>query len=234
MNHRMDLTSQFLLLQINDALFPIGGYSHSYGLETYIQKGLVHDSQTAEEYMRKRLRWGVLYSDLLPVRLAWEAASAEDLKALDALEEETDASRIPMEIREASRKLGKRFAKTVLAMGLPQTEGLFADYINRRKGNALSHPCAYGVFCQRAGIDKEQAMAHYLYAQASAGVTNCVKTVPLSQTEGQRILAALGPLFEEILAEAMEAGEELLGISAPGFDLRSIQHESLYSRLYMS
>ena len=35
--------------------------------------------------MRKRLRWGVLYSDLLPVRLAWEAASAEDLDALDAL-----------------------------------------------------------------------------------------------------------------------------------------------------
>ena len=28
---------KFLLLQVNDALFPIGAYSHSYGLETYIQ-----------------------------------------------------------------------------------------------------------------------------------------------------------------------------------------------------
>ena len=28
---------QFYLLQVNDALFPIGGYSHSQGLETYIQ-----------------------------------------------------------------------------------------------------------------------------------------------------------------------------------------------------
>ena len=39
----LDMTdgiSKFLLLQVNDALFPIGGYSHSYGLETYIQKGL--------------------------------------------------------------------------------------------------------------------------------------------------------------------------------------------------
>ena len=36
-------TAKFFLLQVNDALFPIGGYSHSYGLETYIQKGLVHD-----------------------------------------------------------------------------------------------------------------------------------------------------------------------------------------------
>ena len=34
---------QFYLLQVNDALFPIGGYSHSQGLETYIQRGIVHD-----------------------------------------------------------------------------------------------------------------------------------------------------------------------------------------------
>ena len=38
----------YYLLQVNDALFPIGGYSHSQGLETYIQKGLVHDEKSAE------------------------------------------------------------------------------------------------------------------------------------------------------------------------------------------
>ena len=229
-----NLENQFLLLQLNDSLFPIGGYSHSYGLETYIQKGLVHDYDTAREYLHNRLRYNFLYTDLMAGRLSYEAASSQDLSSLDALEEILEASRIPKEIREASKKLGSRFIKTLLHMHAPYLDGFFSSYIKLRQGKTSSHPCAYGVFCQRAGIDKEQAMAHYLYAQASAGVTNCVKTVPLSQTEGQRILAALGPLFEEILAEAMEAGEELLGISAPGFDLRSIQHESLYSRLYMS
>ena len=38
---------QFYLLQVNDALFPIGGYSHSQGLETYIQRGIVHNVDTA-------------------------------------------------------------------------------------------------------------------------------------------------------------------------------------------
>ena len=41
----------FYLLQINDALFPIGAYSHSQGLETYIQRGIVHDEATAKEYI---------------------------------------------------------------------------------------------------------------------------------------------------------------------------------------
>ena len=40
---------QFYLLQVNDALFPIGGYSHSQGLETYIQRGIVHNVDTARE-----------------------------------------------------------------------------------------------------------------------------------------------------------------------------------------
>ena len=60
-----NLKSHFLLLQINDSLFPIGGYSHSYGLETYIQKGLVQDAAGAEDYIRRRLRYNFLYTDLL-------------------------------------------------------------------------------------------------------------------------------------------------------------------------
>ena len=31
-----------------------------------------------------------------------------------------------------------------------------------------------------------------------------------------------------------ETGEEMLCLSTPGFDLRSMEHEQLYSRLYMS
>ena len=49
----------FYLLQINDALFPIGAYSHSQGLETYIQRGIVHDEATAKEYIHHKIRWNL-------------------------------------------------------------------------------------------------------------------------------------------------------------------------------
>ena len=77
-------------------------------------------------------------------------------------------------------------------------------------------------------------MLHYLYAQTSAMVTNCVKAVPLSQTEGQKILTAILGAFPGLLEQAKEAPEEMLGLGAPGFDLAGIRHETLYSRLYMS
>lgn len=90
-----DLKNHFLLLQINDSLFPIGGYSHSYGLETYIQKGIVHNSELAAEYIRKRLLYNFLYTDFLAVRLAYDAALQEDETAIDELEDQMEASRIP-------------------------------------------------------------------------------------------------------------------------------------------
>lgn len=234
MNNRNHLRSSFLLLQINDSLFPIGGYSHSYGLETYIQEGMVRDLPSAEEYIKKRLGYNFLYTDLLSVRLAYEAAGKSDLEKLDRLEQTMEASRVPMELREASKKLGSRFIKTVMHMEVPWESHCFIKYAEKCSKNHASHSCAYGVFCYCAGIGKREAMVHFLYAQASAMVTNCVKTIPLSQSDGQRMLSGLSAYLEELLTLAGEAKEEMLCASTPGFDLKSIRHEQLYSRLYMS
>ena len=65
-------------------------------------------------------------------------------------------------------------------------------------------------------------------------VTNCVKTIPLSQSAGQHLLSSCYDAFESILGDVMQWTEEDLCLSAPGFDLRGMQHEKLYSRLYMS
>ncbi len=228
------LNRHFLLLQINDALFPIGGYAHSYGLETYIQKGIVHDLKTARDYIRCRLTQNLVWTDLLAVRLAFLAAEKRDYDRLDHLEMILEASRIPAEQREASRKLGSRFIKTIRHMALPLPYTYFDNYVQRRKGKTICHPCAYGVLCASADIELTEALAAFLYAQTSAMVTNCVKAIPLSQSDGQRLLASMYDLFGSVMEQTLNAGEEMLCLSAPGFDLRGIQHEYLYSRLYMS
>ena len=65
-------------------------------------------------------------------------------------------------------------------------------------------------------------------------VTNCVKTIPLSQTSGQKILAGCYSCLSDVLVRVKALTEDDLCLSAPGFDVRGMQHESLYSRIYMS
>ncbi|WP_432627935.1 urease accessory protein UreF [Brotaphodocola sp.] len=236
-----DLSEQrkhYLLLQINDALFPIGGYSHSYGLETYIQKGIVKDAKTARAYIRSMLLHSFCQNELLTVAMAYDLAehipeqNKEILANLAELDETVTATRVAMEVRQAGEKLGSRFIKTVSAWEVPFESQIFDEYI--KLPGVKNHPVVYGVFCAAAGIKRQMMLEHYLYAQTSAMVTNCVKTVPLSQTAGQQILFGAQELFDEVMARLEELDEDDLGAEAPGFEIRCMQHEALYSRLYMS
>jgi urease accessory protein len=231
MNNR---EKRFLLLQVNDALFPIGAYSHSYGLETYIQKNLVSNALQAKEFIFSRLVNGFCYSEFLTVKLAYEYATKKDVSKLEELEEILEASRMPREIREAEKKLGSRFIKTVKALSIQYESDIFIEYVSARTGKSAIYGCVYGVFCAATGIELEDCLEHYLYAQTSSMVTNCVKTIPLSQTDGQVLLYECQQVFEIILEKLKDLTEDDLCLSAPGFDIRCMQHEGLYSRIYMS
>lgn len=227
------MEKDFILLQINDSLFPIGGYAHSYGLETYIQKGLVHNAATAGDYLHSRLYYSLLYTDLLAVRIAYTHAVKEDVVALQALTKRLQASKSAQETRQASQKLGSRFYKTVEALPFIK-QSIWQQYQSGTPAMPLHHTVAYGVLCAACGIGLPQALQTFLYAQVAGIVTNCVKAVPLSQTDGQRLLAQSFADMQAVLNLAQTVPEEMLCLNTPGFELRAMQHEHLYSRLYMS
>ena len=234
----MDAARELLLLQICDSVFPIGAYSHSYGLETYIQLGLVHDEATAWEFVERQIRYPLTYTELLGMRLAYEAAQASDLERIADEESLMAAAKVPDETRTASHKMAARFCKTAAGFLEGSASETFSAYagLGRAQGRSSAHMvnAAYGVFAALAGIDEEELLRRYLYSQVSAMVANCVKTVPLSQTAGQRLLFRSASLQVEAVATALLASSDLLGLSMPGFDVRCIEHETLYSRLYMS
>ncbi len=232
-----ELSSALLLLQINDALFPIGSYTQSYGLETYVQRGIVHDPASTLSYLQSNIANSFCYNDLLLAKLAFNAAEERNWEQIVRLDEDSSAFKAAKEIRLASNKLGTRFIKNVMALTLsPPAHTLLNDYaaaINR--GECLGHfALAYGVFCSAMCIELSAALLHFLYGQVSGMVTNAVKLIPLSQTAGQQILAELHPEIAKTLAVVMKLSWDDLGRSAPACELRAMQHEVLYSRLYMS
>jgi urease accessory protein len=220
---------------MNDALFPLGAFSHSYGLETYIQNGLVSDVAGAAAFLRPWIGAAFLYGDLLCAALAWDCGGNRDAAALAKLEEIARASKGPRELREAARKIGSRFARTLLPLlPLAGFDASFLEDCLLGKEGPPSHACAYGAVSGCLGIGKEDAMEAFLYAQVSSLTTCCVKTIPLSQTAGQALLTGLFGLMQTTLARLATLGIDDLYRGCPGFDLRSMEHETLYSRLYMS
>jgi len=226
--------SLFYLLQVSDPLFPIGGFTQSYGLETYVQKGIVRDAQSSMSYLESYLMNNFLYNDLLAVRLAWEYSSAGDIDALNRLDNLLSAAKAPRELRTASIKLGIRFSKVVATalQGTPFFD-TFTDMV-RSKVCSGHYSVIYGLAVWLFSIDKTDAMSAVCYSTASAIVNNCAKLVPISQKDGQDILFSSYPTFEKLISKVEALKEDNIGTCCFGFDLRSMQHERLYTRLYIS
>ena len=231
----MKVNSLLSLLHIADPTLPIGGYSHSNGLETYVQKGLVNSTETAALFLNNMLSSSVLHNDAAYVRLAYEAMELKDNYAqIILLDEECSAMKSPREIREASHKLGTRLLKIFIEEG-QKCEFLtaFGEYVtqNISVGN---YPVVYGALCYLMEIPLEEAITAFYFSTATGMVTNAVKLVPLGQLEGQKILFEVKRNIPSWVEKTMNLEEDKIGLSNVGFDLRSMQHERLYSRLYMS
>ncbi|MDO4763995.1 MAG: urease accessory protein UreF [Flavobacteriaceae bacterium] len=231
----MKINSLISLLHIADPTLPIGGYSHSNGLETYVQKGLVNSVETAALFLNNMLSSSVLHNDAAYVRLAYEAMKQEDnYTQILILDEECSAMKSPREIREASHKLGTRLLKIFIEEGnkcdfLTQ----FGEYVTKNI-SVGNYPVVYGVLCYLMDIPLKEALAAFYFSTATGMVTNAVKLVPLGQLDGQKILFEVKKNIDKWVKETMKLEEEKIGLSNVGFDLRSMQHERLYSRLYMS
>lgn len=231
--NNMNLNFLAGLLHISDPTLPIGGYAHSNGLETYVQKRIVHNRQTATEFVQNMLQYNLKYNDGAFVKLAYEAAKEGNLELLIKLDNECNALKCPKEIRQASQKLGLRLIKIFKRNeNFPIMEA-FENAIQNKEVN--SHYCmVFGIFASQMDIPLYQALLGFYYTSVAGLITNAVKLVPLGQLDGQDILFSMYPVIEKTVAETIELDRDMVGLCNTSFDIRCMQHENLYSRLYMS
>jgi urease accessory protein len=226
-------TNLLSLLQLTDPTLPIGGFSHSAGLETYVQQGIVKDVATAKEFITGMLEQNLQHTDAALVSLAYEACIEGNVKKILELDDECTAVKLPKEMREASKKLGIRLIKIFQSVCESSIADKYKEAIITQ--HATGHYCiAFGIYAHALTISKADGLTGFYYNAAVGMVTNSVKLIPLGQQDGQKLLFSLQPLINELVQTSLTPNRNLIGLCCTGFDIRSMQHEQLYSRLYMS
>ncbi len=218
----------FLLLQINDSSFPIGSYTHSFGLETYIQQGIINNKEDSIKYIKSILNSQILYTDLLLIKLVYEAKELDEVIKLEKI---VNVSTPAKETRDGMKKIGTRFIKAIQSMQLGSNY-MFDLYV----ANSIYkiHASAYAMLCKTQNIESSIAIKHYLYSQTSNITTNCVKLIPLSQYDGQSILALSHIELIRVYDKLQTLNINDFCNTSANNDIKSMQHEVLHSRLYMS
>ncbi|MEK8198008.1 MULTISPECIES: urease accessory protein UreF [Lysinibacillus] len=221
------------LLQIHDSAFPIGSYTHSYGMETYIQEDRIRTKEHLVEFCQVYLEQNLVYGDAILIQEAFHAAQARNVTRLIELDELCGAMKLAKESRDASVNVGKQFMRTVAPLMDSPFLLQWKDHIDQEvvKGH---YAVLYGIYCEALGVNVFHAVMTFMYATISGLVQNAVRAVPFGQNTGVQALHKLLASVEEAAKTVKTLTLDDLANNALGIELASMKHEFLFSRLFIS
>ena len=220
-------------LQLTDTLFPSGGYSHSFGLESYVQEGVVRDRASFQKLASSMLVFSVGSCDAVIIKLIHqdlEKDSLDDLIGFDAM---LESMKVVKEFREGSRQIGRSLLRTAKNLWEDRMIAEFSDVME--EGRCFGHyPVVFALVSKAAGLSSREAILAYLYLFLSGLTSAALRLVPLGQSDGQRAIKELQPVLIAVTDTALAARKEDLFTFTPALDIRGMRHERLYSRLFRS
>jgi urease accessory protein len=166
-------------LQVADSLFPIGSFSHSYGLETFVHEGVITSAASLKEFMLTYVRYVLAHTDCLGVFLTQKYAVVYNFDSIIHLDQLMTALKSSCETREASTRMGK--AMLNIAQQLLPCPLLEKYTVEVNKGVAhCNHAVVFGLIMQIIGLPPLQANLVYLYNTVASMVSAAIKLVFLA------------------------------------------------------
>jgi urease accessory protein len=214
-----DDVSFLRLLQLADSAIPIGGAAHSFGLETMAEEGSIAPD-SLEAFLHDHLQEaGTLEAAF--VRRSWRTCDRRE-PGLREMNLEFSARKPARESRDASLKLGRRFAELVNALtGVPVLE------------TDLHYCIAFGAAGAVLGVQEAAVALAYLHQSIAGFVSACQRLMPLGQAAASKILWNLKPAIVRAAQSETNQREEVWCFS-PYPELASMRHGSLETRLFIS
>lgn len=228
-----DIDRLAALQQLSSPALPIGGFSYSQGLEAAVELKLIHDEASARTWIHDQLH-GVMTAAEAPLWcLLFQAWQHQDFQAVEHWNQWFHASRETHELRQETEQMGGSLAK--LAHELDWAGADRRQVLKTVRPVTL--PLVHAFLCAEWKLPQRVGLTAYLFTWLENQVAAAIKSVPLGQLAGQRILTWLRTQLSDAVDEAIQNSATTpptLRTFAPQYAIVSSRHESQFSRLFRS
>jgi urease accessory protein len=219
-------------LQFGDSMFPVGAFAFSGGLESAIQKGVVHDKPTLAAYARTALDQAAMGDGIALVH-AHRAAAANDVAELVRIDERVYARKLSSETRTMTVRMGRKHAELMLEVtGAPVVAAWHAHI---QAGTTPGcHPVALAVGFAAQGLDAREAFVVHQYGVAAMILGAALRLMRVSHVDTQRMLYALAVEADAAYEDAAAARLDDMAGFAPLAEILAAVHVKAHVRLFMN
>ena len=210
--------------------YPIGAFSYSSGIEWAVEAGDINDAASLRDWLAVMLGDGGGFCDAVFFVHAHRAITSDDDKVLHAVAELAAAFVPSKERLLETTAQGRAFLDATRAAwpcaALAKLEAAWQG--------PVALPVAVGVVCAGHNVEYTVALSAFLHALVANWISAGVRLVPLGQTDGQRVLAALEENVAATAQRALTTPLDDVGSAAFRADIAGMRHETQYTRLFRS
>ncbi len=224
------LAALYRLMAWLSPAYPVGAFSYSSGIEWAVEAGDIRDAGSLRGWLTAMLAQGQGFCDAVFLARAHRAVTAGDRAALRDVAELAGAFAPSKERHLETTAQGRAFLEATSA-------AWHCRAIEELRGawdGPIAYPVAVAAAAAGHGIGADMALHAYLHALVSNWISAGVRLVPLGQTDGQRLLAALEGEIASTARRALSATLDDLGGATFRADIGSMKHETQYTRLFRS
>ena len=217
------------LIWLASPALPVGGFSYSEGLEVAVERAGVATESIASDWLSDQLQLSLARSDLPVIAQAVAAWRSDHLLRIGQLNDWVLQTRETCELRAQTEQMGRS-----LVEWLRNHDGTSAAKVAACAQLPPTYPVAFALAASQTGAGVRDCLLAYAFGWAENMVQAALKSVPLGQSSGQRILARLSRTIPVAVESAMALGDDERQSFSPMLAILSSQHEIQYSRLFRS
>jgi urease accessory protein len=213
------------LIWLASPALPVGGFSYSEGLEAAVDRGLVHDEASGASWLADQLHLTLARSDLAIIGHAITAWRDDDMAEVTRLNDWILHTRETAEFRQQTEQMGRSLVEWLKSV---------QPSLAARATAQFTYPIAFALAASATTASPRDCLLAFAFGWAENMMQAAIKSVPLGQSAGQRILLRLAGEIPAAVDKALALRDDERQAFSPMLAILSAQHETQYSRLFRS